>query len=92
VPCIVKVEQQFSFEFLDKWVIFISFFLDYQITTLSLLRRGGGVAITAIAYNYLTPEERRHIVKLGVSIRVHGQRERGLNLLVSHVWLGIETR
>jgi hypothetical protein len=50
------------------------FFLDYKIITLLLLRRGA-VAITAIAYSFLTPEERQHTVKLGVSIGVPGRRD-----------------
>jgi hypothetical protein len=29
----------------------------------------GTVAITAVAYNYITPEERRHTLQIGVSIR-----------------------
>jgi hypothetical protein len=35
------------------------------------------VAITAVAYSFLTPEERRHTVKLGVSIGVHDRRDPG---------------
>jgi hypothetical protein len=35
------------------------------------------VAIVAIAYSFLTPEERRHIMKLGVSIGVLGRRDPG---------------
>jgi hypothetical protein len=49
-------------------------------------------AIAAIDYISLTPEERRHTMKLGVSIGVLGRREPVLNLIVSPVWLGIETR
>jgi hypothetical protein len=37
----VKVEQQFSFAFLDNMVISRSGFLDYKIISLLLLRRGG---------------------------------------------------
>jgi hypothetical protein len=33
------------------------------------------VAIAAIAYSFFTPEERRHTVKLGVSIGVSGRRD-----------------
>jgi hypothetical protein len=35
------------------------------------------VAIAVIAYSFLTPEERRHTVKLDVSIGVHGGRDPG---------------
>jgi hypothetical protein len=35
------------------------------------------VALAAIAYSFLTPEERRHTVKLGVSIGVRGRRDPG---------------
>jgi hypothetical protein len=35
------------------------------------------VAIAAIAYSYLTPEERRHKMKLGVSIGVRDRRDPG---------------
>jgi hypothetical protein len=62
------------------------FFLDYKIIKLLLLMRGGAVAIAAIAYSSLTPEERRHTVKLGVSKRP------GLNSLISPEWLGREAR
>jgi hypothetical protein len=67
------------------------FFLDYKIITLLLLRRGG-IAIAAIAYNSLTPEECRHTLQIVVSICVPGRREPGLNLPLNHVWLGIEVR
>jgi hypothetical protein len=40
-PCIVTVEQQFSFAFLDKWIICRYVFLNYKIVILLLLRRGG---------------------------------------------------
>jgi hypothetical protein len=63
-------------------------FFDYKIFTLLLLGRGA-VAIAAIAYNSLTPEERRHILQIYVSIGVLGRREPGLNLLLSNVWLSI---
>jgi hypothetical protein len=54
---------------------------------------GGAVATAAIAYNYLTPEERRHTLRKSVSIGVHGRRIPGLNLLVvGLVWLSIEGR
>jgi hypothetical protein len=52
------------------------FFLDYKIIMLLLLRRGA-VAIAVIAYSFLTPEERRHKVKLGVSIGIPGRRDPG---------------
>jgi hypothetical protein len=68
-PCIVKVVQHFSFAFLDKWIYFqICFFLITSFFMLLLLK-GGGV-IVVIAYSSLTPEERRHTMKLGVSIGV----------------------
>jgi hypothetical protein len=35
------------------------------------------VAIAAIAYSFLTPEERGHTVKLGVSIGEPGRRDPG---------------
>jgi hypothetical protein len=35
------------------------------------------VAIAVIPYKFLTMEERRHTVKLGVSIGVHGPRNLG---------------
>jgi hypothetical protein len=34
------------------------------------------VAITAVAYIYITPEERRHTLQKGVSIGVLGRRDR----------------
>jgi hypothetical protein len=46
------------------------------------------VAIAAIAYSFSTPEERRHTLQIGLSIGVHSRRVFGLNLIVSHVWLG----
>jgi hypothetical protein len=52
----------------------------------------GAVAIAAIAYSFLTPEERRHTLQIGVSIAVRGRRVPGMNLLVSLVWLSIEGR
>jgi hypothetical protein len=52
----------------------------------------GGGTVAAIPYRTLTPEERQHTLKLDVSIGVPCRRGPGLNLLVSHVWLGIETR
>jgi hypothetical protein len=42
-----------------------------------LLLRRGAVAIAAIAYSLLPPEERRHTVNLGVSIGVPGRRDPG---------------
>jgi hypothetical protein len=39
---------------------------------------GGTVAITAVAYSYISPEERRHTLQIGVSIRnVPGRRDPG---------------
>jgi hypothetical protein len=38
---------------------------------------GGTVAITAVAYSFLTPEERRHTLQIGVSIGVPGRRDPG---------------
>jgi hypothetical protein len=35
------------------------------------------VSITVIAYSFLTPEDRRYTVKLGVSIGVPGRRDTG---------------
>jgi hypothetical protein len=35
------------------------------------------VAIVVIAYSFLTLEERRRTVKLGISIGVHGRRDPG---------------
>jgi hypothetical protein len=35
------------------------------------------VAIAVSAYSFLTPEERRHTAKLGVSIGVLGRRDPG---------------
>jgi hypothetical protein len=76
-PCIVKVEQQFSFAFLDKWIYFyICFFLITKLLRCYCLG-GGAVAIAVIAYSYRTPEERRHTAKLGVSIGVPGRRDPG---------------
>jgi hypothetical protein len=50
--------------------------LDMSFLITKLLRcyylGGGAVAIAAIAYSFLTPEERRHTMKLGVSIDVRG--------------------
>jgi hypothetical protein len=48
------------------------------------------VAIAAIAYSSLTPEERRHTLQIGVSIGVPGRRVPGLNLLVCHVWMSTD--
>jgi hypothetical protein len=62
--------------FSTSGLIFISFILDYKIITLLPLRRGA-VAIVAIAYSFLTPKERRHTEKLGVSIGVPGRRDPG---------------
>jgi hypothetical protein len=82
-PCIVKVEHQFCFAFLDKWIYhYICFLISDFIA--SLLRQGV-VAIAAIANISLTLEERRHTLQIGVSIGVHGRRVPGLNLLASHV-------
>jgi hypothetical protein len=53
------------------------FFFDCKIVTLLLLRRGGAVAIAVIVCSFFTPEERRHTVKLGVSIGVPGRRDPG---------------
>jgi hypothetical protein len=65
--------------------LFLDPFFDYKISPLLLLRRGA-VAIAAIAYSFLTPEERRHTMKLGVSIGVPGRRDPVPNLLISHEW------
>jgi hypothetical protein len=59
----------------------VDLFLDLFFLITKLLRYycfgGGAVAIAAIAYNVLAPEERRHTVKLGVSIGVPGRRDPG---------------
>jgi hypothetical protein len=58
-PCIVKVEHQFSFAFLDKWITLRSVFLITKLLRCYCLG-AGAVAIAAIAYNSLAPEEGRH--------------------------------
>jgi hypothetical protein len=59
----------------------VDLFLDLFVLITKSLRcyclGGGAVAIAAIAYSSLTPEERRHTLKLGVSIGVPGQRDPG---------------
>jgi hypothetical protein len=59
----------------------VDLFLDLFFLIIKLLRcyclGKGAVAIAAIAYSFLTPEERRHTVKLGVSIGVPGLRDPG---------------
>jgi hypothetical protein len=59
----------------------VDLFLYLFILIAKLLRcyclGGGAVAIAVIAYSFLTPEERRHTVKLGVSIGVPGRRDPG---------------
>jgi hypothetical protein len=59
----------------------VDFFLDLLFLITKLLRcyclGGEVVAIAAIAYSILTPEERRHTMKLGVSIGVLGRRDPG---------------
>jgi hypothetical protein len=55
----VKVEQQLSFAFLDKWIAFRYFFLITKLLRWYCLG-GGVVAIAAVAYSFLTSEERRH--------------------------------
>jgi hypothetical protein len=73
----VKVEQQFSFAFLDKKIYVLDmFFLITKLLRFYCLG-GGAVAIAVIAYTFFTPEERRHTVKLGVSVGVHGRRDPG---------------
>jgi hypothetical protein len=62
--------------FSTSGIIFRSVFLDYKNITLLLLRRGA-LAIAAIAYSFLTPEERRHTLQIGVSTGVHGRRDPG---------------
>jgi hypothetical protein len=52
------------------------FVLDYKIIPLLLLRRGA-VAIAVIAFSFVTLEERRHTVKLGVSVGALGRRDPG---------------
>jgi hypothetical protein len=41
------------------------------------------VAITAVAYSFLSSEERRHILQIGVPIGVHGRRVPGPIVLLS---------
>jgi hypothetical protein len=59
----------------------VDLFLDlfFLITKLSrcYCLGGGTVAITAVAYNFLTPEERRNTLQIGVSIGVPGPRDPG---------------
>jgi hypothetical protein len=38
---------------------------------------GGAVAITAVAYRFLTSQDRRQTWEIGVSIGVHGRRVTG---------------
>ena len=60
-PSIVKVEQQLSFAFLDKWIYLLDlFFSNYKISTLLLLRRGGCGNCCECLQSFQTPEERRH--------------------------------
>jgi hypothetical protein len=54
-PCIVKVEPQFLFVFLDKWLCSLYFFfLDYKIIYYfcCYCSSGGTVAITAVANSF----------------------------------------
>jgi hypothetical protein len=87
----VKVKQQFSFAFLDKWIIFTFVFLDYKIITLILLRRGGCGNCCDCLHLFNSRGTSAHMA-IGVSIGVPSRREPGLNLLVSLVWMGIEAR
>jgi hypothetical protein len=71
----VKVGEQFSFALLDKWILDM-FFLITELLRCYCLGEGA-LAIAVIAYSFLTPEERRHTEKLGVSIGVPGRRNPG---------------
>jgi hypothetical protein len=76
-PWIVKVEQQFHFPFLDKWIYFSDLlFLDYKIVLLlQPKRRHGGTCCDCL--QFLSSGERRHSMKIGVSIGTHGRRAPG---------------
>jgi hypothetical protein len=59
----------------------VDLFLDLFYFITKLLRcyclGGGAVAIAVIAYSFLTPEERRHTVEVGVLIGVPSRRDPG---------------
>jgi hypothetical protein len=59
----------------------VGLFLDLFFLITKLLRcyclGGGAVAIAAIAYSFFTREERRHTLKLSVSIGVPSRRDSG---------------
>jgi hypothetical protein len=59
----------------------VDLFLDLFLLITKLLRcyclGGGTVAITAVAYSLLTPEEHRHTLQIGASIGVPRRRYPG---------------
>jgi hypothetical protein len=81
-PCIVKFKQQFHFAFLTSGFICRFGFLDYKIFLLLLLRRGDCDNYCG-CFQFLTSEEHRHILRIGVSIGVHGRRVPGPTVLLS---------
>jgi hypothetical protein len=86
----VKVEQQFSFAFLDKWIFSLDLFF-FIPKVLRCYYLGGGLwQLLRLLTDFLTPEERRHALHVSMSIGVNGRRVPGLDLLVSHVWLRID--
>jgi hypothetical protein len=75
--CIVTVEQQFHFAFLDKWIYFYIYFSLLKKYFYRYCLGEGTVAITAVAYSSLTPEERRHTWQIGVSVGIPVRRVPG---------------
>jgi hypothetical protein len=74
----VKVGQEFNFAFHDKWTyIFRNVLVDYIFLLLKLLKRGEAVVTDAVAYSFLTPQERRHTLQIGVSTCVASRRVPG---------------
>jgi hypothetical protein len=80
----VKVEQQFHFiAFLDKWIFFdLSVFIS-KLFRLLLLRRGDCGNYFGCLQFFVSPEERRQTLNIGVSIGVHGRRVPGPSVRLS---------
>jgi hypothetical protein len=87
----VKVEQQFSFAFLCKWICLIDMVFLISKFMLLLLIGGGAMAIAALAYSfYKTPEERRRTaLEMAVSTSVLGRRVPCLNYALKSRMVGL---
>jgi hypothetical protein len=75
----VKVERQFHFAFLDKWLCFYvdMTFLDYKIIFDAIAWALGDCGNYCGCLQFSTPEERRHTLQIGVSMGVPSGRVPG---------------